>query len=92
MIRFSDVDDAVRRANDSRFGLSASVWSSDPQRARRIAERLEVGTAWVNHHVGVEYDVPFGGTKESGIGREYGLQGLKHYTETRAVSMPIFKR
>jgi len=89
VIRFSDVDDVVRRANSTRFGLSGSVWSADPARARAIAQRLEVGTAWINHHVGVEYDVPFGGTKESGIGREYGAQGLKNYTETRAVSVPV---
>ena len=89
VIRFSDADDAIRRANDSRFGLAGSVWSSDEARAKALAEQLEVGTAWINHHLGVEPDVPFGGFKESGIGREYGADGLKHYTEIRAVSRPI---
>ncbi|MBN8885687.1 MAG: aldehyde dehydrogenase family protein [Rudaea sp.] len=88
VIRFSHVDDAIRRANDSRFGLAGSVWSADPARAKAAAEQLEVGTAWINHHLGVEPDVPFGGFKESGIGREYGVDGLRHYTEIRAVSKP----
>lgn len=89
VIRFSDADDALRRANASRFGLAGSVWSADEARAKALAEQLEVGTAWINHHLGVEADVPFGGFKESGIGREYGTDGLKHYSEIRAVSRPI---
>jgi len=89
VLRFADAHEAVRRANNTRFGLSGSVWSADVERARKLAARLEVGTAWVNHHLGAEYDVPFGGTKESGLGREYGVAGLKHYTEIRAVSEPV---
>lgn len=89
VIRFRDLDDAIRRANDSRFGLAGSVWSTDEARAKAAAEQLEVGTAWINHHLGVEPDVPFGGFKESGIGREYGVDGLKHYSEIRAVCRPI---
>jgi acyl-CoA reductase-like NAD-dependent aldehyde dehydrogenase len=89
VIRFHDLDDAIRRANDSRFGLAGSVWCADEARAKAAAEQLEVGTAWINHHLGVEPDVPFGGVKESGIGREYGVDGLKHYSEIRAVSRPI---
>ncbi|MEW9572989.1 aldehyde dehydrogenase family protein [Rhodanobacter sp. Si-c] len=89
VIRFHDVDDAIRRANDSRFGLAGSVWSADEARAKAAAEQLEVGTAWVNHHLGVEPDLPFGGFKESGIGREYGADGLRHYSEIRVVSRPI---
>lgn len=90
VLRFRDVDDALRRANDSRFGLAGSVWSADEARAKAVAEQLEVGTAWINHHLGVEADVPFGGFKESGIGREYGIDGLRHYSEVRAVSRPLF--
>lgn len=88
IIRFTDVDDAVRRANDSPFGLGGSVWSADPGRAAEIAGRLEAGMAWVNHHVGADAHVPFGGTKQSGIGREYGRQGLNEYMEGMAVFLP----
>src|SRR6185437_12941723 len=69
VLRFSDVDEAVRLANDTRFGLAGSVWSHDPARAAAIAARLEVGTAWVNQHRATSATVPFGGAKESGLGR-----------------------
>ena len=87
ILKFSDVDDAVRRANDTRYGLSGSVWSSDEQRAAAIASRLEVGTAWVNQHRATAANVPFGGAKESGIGRQYSALGLKGYLEPRVVSI-----
>jgi acyl-CoA reductase-like NAD-dependent aldehyde dehydrogenase len=87
ILKFRDVDDAVRRANDTRFGLSGSVWSSDPARAAEIAARLEVGTAWVNQHRATSAVVPFGGAKESGIGRQYSALGLKSYMEPRVISI-----
>ena len=87
VLKFSDEDDALRRANDTRYGLSGSVWSSDPERAAALASRLEVGTAWVNHHRATSATVPFGGAKESGIGRVYSEMGLKAYLEPRVVSV-----
>jgi acyl-CoA reductase-like NAD-dependent aldehyde dehydrogenase len=87
VLEFSDVEDAVRRANDTRYGLSASVWSSDEARAAAIAARLEVGTAWVNQHRATSPMVPFGGAKESGMGRQYSALGLKGYMEPRVVSI-----
>jgi acyl-CoA reductase-like NAD-dependent aldehyde dehydrogenase len=87
VLKFSDVDDAVRRANDTRYGLSGSVWSRDPERAAAIAAKLEVGTAWVNQHRATAANVPFGGAKESGIGRTYSELGLKAYMEPRVVSI-----
>jgi acyl-CoA reductase-like NAD-dependent aldehyde dehydrogenase len=87
VLKFSDEDDALRRANDTRYGLSGSVWSSDPERAARLASRMEVGTAWVNHHRATSATVPFGGAKESGIGRVYAEMGLKAYLEPRVVSV-----
>lgn len=87
VMRFDDVDDVVGRANDSRYGLSGSVWSADRERAAALASRLEVGTAWVNHHLGSDPLVPFGGAKESGIGREMALTGLRHYMEPRVLSV-----
>jgi acyl-CoA reductase-like NAD-dependent aldehyde dehydrogenase len=87
VLEFTDVEDAVRRANATRYGLSASVWSRDVARATAIAARLEVGTAWVNQHRATSPVVPFGGAKESGIGRQYSVLGLKGYMEPRVVSV-----
>lgn len=87
ILKYRDVDDAVRRANDTRYGLSGSVWSRDTERAAAIAARLEVGTAWVNQHRATLATVPFGGAKESGIGRQYSVLGLKSYMEPRVISI-----
>src|SRR6185436_19456068 len=66
VLKFKDVEEVLKRANDTRYGLSGSVWSRDPERAAAIASRLEVGTAWVNQHRATAANVPFGGAKESG--------------------------
>jgi len=87
ILKFTDVDDAVRRANDTRYGLSGSVWSKDVKRGSEIAARLEVGTAWVNQHRTTSAFVPFGGAKESGLGRQYSALGLKSYMEPEVVSV-----
>jgi acyl-CoA reductase-like NAD-dependent aldehyde dehydrogenase len=87
VMRFADVEEALRRANDTRYGLSGSVWSGDPERAAAVAARLEVGTAWVNQHRTTSATVPFGGAKESGIGRQYSVLGLKAYMEPRVLSV-----
>ncbi|WEK62868.1 MAG: aldehyde dehydrogenase family protein [Candidatus Microbacterium colombiense] len=82
VIRYSDVDDAVRRANDSTQGLGASVWSQDVEAATEIARRVQAGTVWINQHGAINPHVPFGGIKASGYGQEFGVAGLK------AVSAP----
>jgi len=87
IIRYSDVDDAIRRANGLETGLGGSVWSSNPERAAEVASRLECGTAWVNSHGGIAPHVPFGGVKCSGIGVEFGEEGLKEYTTIQIVNI-----
>jgi len=87
VLRYSDIDDAVRRANDTRYGLSGSVWTNDLERGAGIARRLEVGTAWVNQHRIPDPATPFGGAKESGLGREYSLLGLRSYMEPQVVAI-----
>jgi acyl-CoA reductase-like NAD-dependent aldehyde dehydrogenase len=87
ILKFNDVEDALRRANDTRYGLSGSVWTKDTKRGAEIAARLEVGTAWVNQHRTTSAFVPFGGAKESGIGRQYSALGLKSYMEPEVVSV-----
>ena len=87
IMKFTDPEDALRRANDTRYGLSGSVWTSDPARGKALAERMEVGTAWVNQHRAVSAYVPFGGAKQSGLGRQYSIIGLKGYMEPQVVSV-----
>ena len=87
ILKFTDPEDALRRANDTRYGLSGSVWTSDPARGKALAERMEVGTAWVNQHRAVSAYVPFGGAKQSGLGRQYSIIGLKGYMEPQVVSV-----
>ena len=87
VLKFTAVEDAIARANNTRFGLSGSVWSRDVARAQAIAERLEVGTAWVNQHRLTMANVPFGGAKESGIGRTYSRMGLEAYLEPQVISV-----
>ena len=83
VLSFDSDEEAVTRANATRFGLGASVWSGDRARAEALAKQLEAGTVWINGHGGAAPDLPFGGFKESGIGRGMGLAGLRSYTEIR---------
>jgi acyl-CoA reductase-like NAD-dependent aldehyde dehydrogenase len=85
--RFTDVEEAIRLANDTRYGLAASVWSGDLERAKAIALRVEAGTVWVNQHRATAPNVPFGGIKESGLGRNYSALGLKGNMEARVISI-----
>jgi acyl-CoA reductase-like NAD-dependent aldehyde dehydrogenase len=87
ILEYSDLEDAIARANDTRYGLSGSVWTSDVERGKQIAARLEVGTAWVNQHRATSPVVPFGGAKESGLGRQYSHLGLKSYMEPEVISI-----
>jgi len=87
VLKFSEVEDAITRANATDFGLCASVWTSDIDRGAAIAARLEVGTAWVNQHRATSPTVPFGGAKQSGLGRQYALMGLLGYMEPQVISV-----
>lgn len=82
---YETVDEAIRLANDTNMGLSASIWTENPARASEIAGRLQAGTIWINRHVNADANMPFGGFKESGIGREHGLMGLRSYMEPQVI-------
>ncbi len=87
VIKYRDIDEAIRLANDSQNGLGGSVWSSDKQRAAELAMRLECGTAWVNEHGAIQPNAPFGGVKQSGIGVEFGHYGLEEYTSIQTLKI-----
>ena len=85
VFKVGDLDEAIEKANSSAFGLGASIWTSDLTRARRGAERLQAGNVWINSlHIGYD-EMPFGGVKDSGIGREHGTEALEHYLEPKGV-------
>ncbi|MBW3657788.1 MAG: NAD-dependent succinate-semialdehyde dehydrogenase [Actinobacteria bacterium] len=85
VIRVADEDEAVRVANDSEFGLGASIWTEDRDRGERVAARIEAGCVFVNELVKSDPRVPFGGVKSSGIGRELGSYGIKEFTNVKTV-------
>jgi acyl-CoA reductase-like NAD-dependent aldehyde dehydrogenase len=86
VLRYDTVDDACRIANDSSYGLAASVWGAELRRAREVAQRIDAGTVWVNDFaVSDVRRSPFGGRKQSGIGAEFGVEGLLGYTRPKSV-------
>jgi acyl-CoA reductase-like NAD-dependent aldehyde dehydrogenase len=87
VLRYDDLDDAIASANESEFGLGGTVWTSDPKRGEQVAMRIDTGTVWVNRHLDLPFDVPFGGAKQSGIGRQQGMAGLEEFTQAKVVNV-----
>ncbi len=85
VIRYSDIDEAIAAANDSQNGLGGSVWSSDVEKARMVARRMECGSVWINKHGAIQPNAPFGGVKSSGVGVEFGEEGLAEYTDIQVL-------
>ncbi|TDD30104.1 NAD-dependent succinate-semialdehyde dehydrogenase [Kribbella turkmenica] len=87
VFRAETEDDAVRLANDTPFGLGASVWGTDPERLRRVAERIDAGMVYLNRAGGSQADLPFGGIKRSGIGRELGPAGIEEFMNKKSIRL-----
>ncbi|TFY95343.1 aldehyde dehydrogenase family protein [Pseudomonas nabeulensis] len=87
VMKFKDVEEVTRMANDSQYGLAANIWTRDIKKAHKLAHRLEAGSVWINCHGILDPALPFGGFKQSGWGREVSEEGLLAYTETKTVCM-----
>jgi aldehyde dehydrogenase (NAD+) len=85
VIPYRSIDDAIRMANDSIYGLGGAVWSKDKDKALEVAKQMRTGTVWINDYHLLSVAAPFGGYKQSGIGREFGLEGILEYTEMKHV-------
>jgi betaine-aldehyde dehydrogenase len=85
LLEFADEDEVIARANDTPYGLSAGVFTRDLQRAHRVVRRLEAGTTWINTYNITPIELPFGGVKQSGLGRENGTAAVEHYTQLKSV-------
>jgi betaine-aldehyde dehydrogenase len=85
VLKFTEEDDVVRRANDTAFGLAAGVFTRDLVRAHRVVAKLQAGVCWINNYNITPVEIPFGGTKQSGLGRENGLITIEHYTQLKSV-------
>lgn len=85
VIKFKDEEEAIAIANDVRFGLGSGVWTNNIGRAHRMAERIQAGTVWVNTYRVISYMSPFGGYKDSGLGRENGIDAIREYLQTKSV-------
>jgi len=89
VLKFSDEDEVIRRANDTEFGLAAGLFTRDISRAHRVIAQMQAGICWINTWGGSPAEMPVGGYKQSGVGRENGLVTLKHYTQTKSVLVEL---
>ena len=85
IVKYSNIEDAIKMANDSENGLGGSVWSNDIEQAKKIANQMECGSVWINKHGMIQPNAPFGGVKKSGLGVEFGEEGLEEYTDIQVV-------
>ena len=88
IIRYSSLEEAIQAANGTEYGLDASVWTGDLEAGRQVVNRLQAGTVWINKHAQIAPHVPMGGVKCSGMGVEFGEEGLAAYTEIKVISTP----
>jgi betaine-aldehyde dehydrogenase len=89
VLAFDREDEAVERANATEFGLAAGVFTRDLKRGHRVIARLQAGTCWINNYNITPVEMPFGGYKQSGIGRENGLITIEHYTQLKSVYVEL---
>lgn len=86
VLAYRDIKEVIARANESEFGLAATVWGKDIERATSVATQIDSGTVWVNQHLAIDPTIPFRGAKQSGLGGELGVEGFREYTQARIVN------
>ncbi len=89
VLGYDDLDEAIARINASEYGLGGSVWTRDVERGIAVAGRIESGTVWVNKAIDLPFDIPVGGVKQSGMGRQQGVEGLEEFTEPRIINAAL---
>jgi len=89
VLSFTDEDEVIARANATDYGLAAGLFTKDLARAHRLIARLEAGTCWINNYNVTPIELPFGGAKRSGIGRENGKAAIEHYSQLKSVYVSL---
>lgn len=89
VIKFSSMEEAIKIANDTKYGLAAMVWTKDLNKANQVAKKIKAGTVWINTYGGFYNEAPFGGYKQSGLGRELGKEGFLEYTQLKHVNLDL---
>ena len=89
VLRFRDEDDLVAQANATVYGLACGIWTADYKKAFRVARRITAGTIWINTYRQLPISTPFGGRKESGLGREKGIQGMRAYMAQKSIYLSL---
>jgi len=89
VLKFSTVEEVIQRANNTIFGLGASIWTDDLNKAYFVANNIKAGSVWINCHTVLQPCIPFGGYKESGFGRDLGEYALAEYTQVKAIVTKI---
>jgi acyl-CoA reductase-like NAD-dependent aldehyde dehydrogenase len=87
VLAYDDLDQAVAAINASDYGLGGTIWTGNPERGEQVAMRIDSGTVWVNRHLDLPFDVAFGGAKQSGIGRQQGMEGLLEFTQAKIINV-----
>ncbi len=91
ILKFSDEDEVIARANGTKLGLAAGVFTNDIRKAHRVIHQLEAGICWINAYGASPSEMPVGGYKLSGVGRENGIEALNHYTQTKSIYVGMAK-
>lgn len=89
ILAYESIDDVIERANDSEYGLGGTIWTSNPERGIGVAMKIDSGTVWINKHLDLPFDVPFGGAKQSGFGAELGREGLEEFAQSKIINVAL---